>query len=77
MTINMRTMTKRVPNNYKHKICKIHTTKIKIMIIRKVNNSYNEKRGKEGNDQHEDRDQKGCGQLQAQEMQERGPSRSR
>jgi len=40
------------------------------MTIRKVNNSYNEKRGKEGNDQHEDRDQKGCGQLQAQEIQD-------
>ncbi len=73
----MRTMTKRVTNNYKHKICKIQTTKIKIMTIRKVNSNYNEERRREDNDQHEDCDQKGCGQLQAQEMQERGPSRSR
>ncbi len=39
------------------------------MMIRKVISSYNEKRGKEDNDQHEDRDEKGCEQPQAQEMQ--------
>jgi hypothetical protein len=47
------------------------------MTIRKVNSNYNEEKRREDNDQHEDCDQKGCGQLQAQEMQERGPSRSR
>ncbi len=55
----MRTMTKRVANNCKHKRCKTKTTKIKIMTIQKVNNSYNEKRTKEDNDQHVDHDQKG------------------
>jgi hypothetical protein len=40
------------------------------MMIKKVNSSYNEKGRKEDNDQHEDRDQKGCEQLQAQEMQD-------
>ncbi len=69
MTINMRTMTKRVTNSCNHKRCKVQTTKINIMMIRKVISNYNEKRGKEDNDQHEDRDEKGCEQPQAQEMQ--------
>ncbi len=60
MTINMRTMIKRVANSCKHKRCKTQTTKIKIMMIRKVNSNYNEKRRKEDNDQHEDHDQKCC-----------------
>ncbi len=46
MTINMRIMTKRVTNNYKHKRCKMRTTKIKITMIMKVTSSSNQEGGK-------------------------------
>jgi hypothetical protein len=60
MIINMKIMTKKVANSYKHKICRTQITKIKIMTIKKVNSTYNEERKNEDNDQHEDRDHKGC-----------------
>jgi hypothetical protein len=42
----MRTMTRRIASNYKHKRCKTRTIRIKITMTRKVTNSYNKKRGK-------------------------------
>lgn len=51
MIINMKTMTKKVMNNYKHKICKTKTTKI-TMTRKVVNNCSQEGR--------EDLDQNGC-----------------
>ncbi len=44
MMINMKTMTRRTVNNYKHKRCKTRTIKIKITTTRRVSSSYNEKR---------------------------------
>jgi hypothetical protein len=44
--INMRIVTRRVVNIYKHKGCKMKTTKIKIMTTRRVANNCNKKRGK-------------------------------
>jgi hypothetical protein len=38
----MRTTTKKVVNNHKHKRCKKKTTKIKIRTIRKVTSNYSE-----------------------------------
>jgi hypothetical protein len=46
MMNNMRTTTRRVANNYKHKRCKMKTTKIKITSNKKVPNSCNEEKGK-------------------------------
>ncbi len=42
MTINMRTITKKVTNNYKSKRCKMKTTKIKITMTRRVVNNYSQ-----------------------------------
>jgi len=50
MTINMRTATKRVVSNCKHKRFKMKTTKIKIMTTEWVTNNYNEKK-REGKQQ--------------------------
>jgi uncharacterized protein YhfF len=44
--INMRTASRRVMNSYKHKRCKMKTTKIKITTIRRVTSSYNQDEGK-------------------------------
>jgi ATP-dependent Lon protease len=44
--IDMRTASRRVTNNYKHKRCKMRTTKIKITTIKKVTSSYNQEGGK-------------------------------
>lgn len=38
-TINMMTMTRRVASSYKHKKYKTRTTKIKIMMTRRITNS--------------------------------------
>jgi hypothetical protein len=46
MMINMRTMTRRVANNYKHKPCKMKTTKIKITTNKRVPDNCNEEKGK-------------------------------
>ncbi len=46
MMINMRIAIRRVTNNYKHKQCKMRTTKIKITMNKKVPSSYNEEKGK-------------------------------
>ncbi len=46
MMINMRIAIRRVKNNYKHKQCKMRTTKIKITTNKKVPNSYNEEKRK-------------------------------
>jgi hypothetical protein len=46
MTINTRIVTRRIANNYKHKRCKMKTTKIKIMTNKRVSNSCNEEKGK-------------------------------
>ncbi len=40
MTINMKTITKKVTNNYKHKICKTKTTKI--TMTKRVTNNCNQ-----------------------------------
>ncbi len=44
--INMKTVTKRITNNYKHKRCKTRTTKIKITMIRKGASSCRKKKEK-------------------------------
>jgi hypothetical protein len=44
--IDMKTASKRVANNYKHKRSKTRTTKIKITMIRRVVSSYSQKGGK-------------------------------
>jgi hypothetical protein len=46
MMINMRIATKKVMNNYKHKGCKMRTTKIKIMTTRKVASNCNKEKEK-------------------------------
>ncbi len=45
MMINIRTATKKVANDHKHKRCKMRITKIKIMMTRRVVNSCSEERG--------------------------------
>ncbi len=44
--INMRISIKRAMNRYKHKGCKLKTTKIKIMTTKKVANNCNTDKGK-------------------------------
>jgi hypothetical protein len=46
MMINMRIATRRVVNSYKHKGCKMRTTKIKIMTTRRVASNCNKERRK-------------------------------
>lgn len=46
-TTNIKIMTRRIANSYKHKRKRMKTTKIKITMTRRVVNIYNEKR-KEG-----------------------------
>jgi hypothetical protein len=43
MTINMRTVTKRVVNNYKNKRCKMRTAKIKITTTKRVVSNCSQK----------------------------------
>jgi hypothetical protein len=43
--INMRIMTKRVVGSYKHKKCKMRTTKIEVKITRKIAKNCSEEGG--------------------------------
>ncbi len=46
MTIDMKIVSRKVTNNYKHKRCKIKITKIKIIMTRNVANSCSQVGGK-------------------------------
>ncbi len=43
--INMKTTTRKIANSCKHKRCKTMTTKIMIIMTKRVASSYNEERG--------------------------------
>jgi hypothetical protein len=43
--INVRTAIRKVTNNYKHKRCKMKTTKIMITMTKRVVNSCNQEKG--------------------------------